>query len=84
MIMDIWHDFHGPNAGYILELYDRYRADPGSVDAAARALFDEWTPPAEYAAPPAETAGSLREIVGAANVAQAIRSTGHLAATSIH
>ena len=37
--MDFWHDFHGPNAGYILELYDRYRADPGSVifDAIQRA-----------------------------------------------
>ena len=79
--MDFWHDFHGPNAGYILELYERYRADPGSVDAATRTFFDEWTPPDEYATPPStETAGSLREIVGAANAAQAIRSTGHLAA----
>ena len=30
--MDSWHDFPGPNAGYILELYDRYRVDPGAVD----------------------------------------------------
>jgi 2-oxoglutarate dehydrogenase E1 component len=80
--MDFWHDFHGPNAGYILELYDRYRADPEAVDAATRAFFaDGWTPPAEYAAVPSvESSGSLAEIVGAANVAQAIRSTGHLAA----
>jgi 2-oxoglutarate dehydrogenase E1 component len=80
--MDFWHDFHGPNAGYILELYDRYRADPEAVDAATRAYFaDGWTPPAEYAAvPSAESPGSLPEIVGAANIAQAIRRTGHLAA----
>jgi 2-oxoglutarate dehydrogenase E1 component len=45
MIMDIWHDFPGPNAGYILELYDRYRADPGSVDADTRAVFDRWHRP---------------------------------------
>ncbi len=80
--MDVWHDFQGPNAGYILELYDRYRADPGSVDESTRAFFDGWTPPAEFSTQQETTlaAGSLREIVGAANVAQAIRSTGHLAA----
>jgi len=24
--------FHGLNAGYVLELYERYRQDPASVD----------------------------------------------------
>ena len=24
--------FHGPNAGYVLDLYDRYLQDPSSVD----------------------------------------------------
>ena len=32
--------FYGPNAGYVLELYERYRQNPASVDAAARAIFD--------------------------------------------
>ena len=32
--------FHGPNAGYALELLERYRADPTSVDAETRAFFD--------------------------------------------
>ena len=27
------------NLGYLLELYDRYLADPGSVDAATRLFF---------------------------------------------
>lgn len=50
--MDIWHDFHGPNAGYVLELYDRYREDPDAVDAATRALFEAWTPSVDGAAAP--------------------------------
>src|SRR5262245_25647055 len=37
--------FHGPNAGYVLELYERYQQDPQSVDAATRAFFERWTPP---------------------------------------
>lgn len=39
--------FYGPNAGYVLELYERYRQNPASVDAATRAIFD--TMPAEIA-----------------------------------
>ena len=31
--------FHGPNAGYILELYEKYSQDPESVDAQTRGLF---------------------------------------------
>jgi 2-oxoglutarate dehydrogenase E1 component len=84
--MDIWHDFHGPNLAYVLELYDRYCQDPEAVDAATRAFFAQWTPPAEVAAPiaPPRGAGEPRvavdKIVGAANLAQAIRAFGHLAA----
>src|SRR5260370_25488111 len=36
--------FYGPNAGYVLELYDRYRQNPASVDSATRAIFDTWSP----------------------------------------
>ncbi len=45
--MGDWQDFQGVNAGYVFELYERYRRDPNSVDAATRALFERWTPPAE-------------------------------------
>ena len=45
--MNLWREFHGPNAGIVLELYDRYRRDPAAVDEATRALFAGWTPPAE-------------------------------------
>lgn len=82
MPMDFWHDFHGPNAGYVLEQYERYRQDPNAVDAATRALFERWTPPANGAAAPegGMTAADLNKVVGAVNLAQAIREYGHLAA----
>jgi 2-oxoglutarate dehydrogenase E1 component len=34
--------FHGPNAGYAQELYDRYREDPTAVDDATRAFFNAY------------------------------------------
>ncbi len=41
--------FYGPNAGYVLDLYDRYKQDPSSVDEAARTLFATWVPENEGA-----------------------------------
>ena len=49
--MDDLKEFYGPNAGYVLDLYERYLQDPGSVDAATRAYFENWTPPSEIIAP---------------------------------
>ena len=45
-------DFPGVNAGYVFELYERFRQNPESVDAATRKAFAEWTPtdPGTYAA----------------------------------
>ena len=43
--MDDLETFYGPNAGYVLDLYERYRKDPDSVDAETRAVFEKWTPP---------------------------------------
>ena len=45
--MNNWNPFYGPNAGYLIELYERYSADPSSVDAQTQAFFAEWTPPAD-------------------------------------
>jgi 2-oxoglutarate dehydrogenase E1 component len=36
--------FYGPNVGYALELYERYLADPDSVDAATRSFFEQLGP----------------------------------------
>jgi len=74
----MWQDFHGPNAGYVLELYDRYRQDPNSVDAATRAYFARWTPPVD-GAPPGPTIAT-EKIVGVVELAHSIRAFGHLAA----
>ena len=76
--------FSGVNAGYVLELYDRYRQDPDSVDAETRKAFESWTP-TEAAAPAgaaasAPTAADLHASVGVANLAESIRRYGHLAA----
>jgi len=75
----------GVNAGYVLELYEKYRQDPQSVDAATRAVFESWVPAdavRQDGAPPAATGatGDMRAIVGAVNLAESIRRFGHLAA----
>jgi 2-oxoglutarate dehydrogenase E1 component len=74
--------FQGVNAGYVLELYERYRQNPASVDAATRKAFDSWTPTAPRAAATgAEPApANIHVVVGAANLVESIRRYGHLAA----
>jgi 2-oxoglutarate dehydrogenase E1 component len=72
--------FQGVNAGFVLELYDRFRNDPTSVDAATRAVFEQWTPSkvAEPSAP--SVPARLQAVVGTANLAESIRRYGHLGA----
>ena len=85
--------FHGPNAGYVLDLYDRYLQDPNSVDPDTRATFERVDPAEVEAlaaarprsgAPPVATAAptgpiyDVSAVVGAAALAQAIRDYGHL------
>jgi len=78
--------FHGPNLGYVLELYEQYLRDPQSVDAATRAFFEHWTPPVldgVAAAPAAVTAPPQLDplkVAAAVALAQGIREYGHLAA----
>ncbi|MEP7286237.1 MAG: 2-oxoglutarate dehydrogenase E1 component [Chloroflexota bacterium] len=90
MTIQLWEKFYGPNAGYVLELYDRYRKDPNSVDAQTRAFFEQWTPPSETLpsgnghTPTASAATTsfamIEKVVAATNYAQAIRDYGHVAA----
>src|SRR5712664_650755 len=76
--------FYGPNAGYVLELYERYRQNPASVDAATRAIFDTWSPEDQLTAEQEATAEiapiEVSKIVAASELAHAIRSRGHLGA----
>ena len=79
--MTFWSQFHGPNAAYVRELYEKYLADPQSVDKATKELFEKIPAPPEE--PPALAVGGtsdLNKIVGTVNLAQAIREHGHLAA----
>jgi 2-oxoglutarate dehydrogenase E1 component len=78
--MSGWQEFTGLNRGYVLELYDKYRRDPSSVDPDTRALFERWTPPAADDARPVAEGAPLEKVVGAVNLAESIRRYGHLAA----
>src|SRR3954471_23104287 len=75
-----WEGFSGINRGYVLELYERFRNDPGSVDAETRELFQRWTPPADDETPIGNSALPSHVAVAAVNLAQSIRRYGHLAA----
>ena len=77
--MSGWQEFTGLNRGYVLELYERFRRDPSSVDERTRAVFERWTPPAEVVGTQADTV-TLEKAVAGVTLAQAIRRYGHLAA----
>ena len=85
-----WKDFQGVNAAAALELYDRFRTNPASVDEATRAFFERVPPPPEVrsalaerlvpAAPGGAVCPPPHLVVGAVNLAHSIRRYGHLAA----
>ncbi|MGI9254534.1 MAG: 2-oxoglutarate dehydrogenase E1 subunit family protein, partial [Thermomicrobiales bacterium] len=82
--------FWGPNAGYVLDLYDQYLADPASVEPEMRAWFATLDPAAVEAAAVQPSRGaatasaaasgkpsfSVPAVVGAAALAQSIREFG--------
>jgi 2-oxoglutarate dehydrogenase E1 component len=76
--------FYGPNAGYVLELYERYLQNPASVDAASRVIFDTWSPIDQLNSEQVATIKiaplEVSKIVAASVLAHAIRSRGHLGA----
>ncbi|MDQ3171364.1 MAG: 2-oxoglutarate dehydrogenase E1 component [Acidobacteriota bacterium] len=82
--MSGWQDFAGLNRGYVLELYERFRRDPKSVDPETRAAFATWQPTDEVAAPASPASPALPAspivFVGLVSLADSIRRYGHLAA----
>jgi 2-oxoglutarate dehydrogenase E1 component len=75
--------FGGVNAGYVLELYERFKQDPESVDPATRAAFEGWSPAElEQGSEPvsASAADNVHAVVSATLLADSIRRYGHLAA----
>jgi 2-oxoglutarate dehydrogenase E1 component len=75
-------EFTGPNAAYVLDLYDRFLSDPASVDEEWRGYFAS-SPPAESPAAGTASAGvpaDVERIVAARELARSIRARGHTAA----
>jgi 2-oxoglutarate dehydrogenase E1 component len=78
------NQFFGPNLGYVLELYENYREDPGSVDGRTREFFESWIPPrvgtpganGQQVAPEVD----VEKAVGASKHVRHIRDFGHRAA----
>jgi len=71
--MTLEEEFHGPNLGYVLDLYEHYQHDPAAVDAATRKFF-------EGRKPEGLSDVDIQAVIGTINLAQAIRSHGYLAA----
>ncbi|WP_420129982.1 2-oxoglutarate dehydrogenase E1 component [Longimicrobium sp.] len=87
--------FHGPNAGYVLELYERFQRDPASVDEGWRAYFASISPadlaaldaagapPPAASGPAASAPGAtpdLDRLFSARELGRTIRARGHTAA----
>src|SRR5688500_12281109 len=77
--------FYGPNAGYVLELYDRYTEDPSSVDADMQQIFASFDPSTLDTAV-TEARGTaaawvadvdIQKIIGAVQLATGLREYGH-------
>ena len=76
--------FYGPNAGYVLELYDRFVADPSSVDDETRQFFANFSPSVlqgqASSAPATGLAGvDVAKVAAVVALATGIREYGHLA-----
>ncbi|MEL3961085.1 2-oxoglutarate dehydrogenase E1 component [Lysinibacillus endophyticus] len=82
-----WSAFSGPNLGYVMEQYDLYLQNPEDVEPELVALFQQFGSPFVEGA--VETVsegtanvqtGNIKKIFAAVQLADAIRSFGHLAA----
>jgi 2-oxoglutarate dehydrogenase E1 component len=84
--------FHGPNAGYVLELFEAYRRDPASVDPSWRSFFGGFrdevdagperrpAPPSGAPAGGSASSADIAAVLGARALAETIRARGHTAA----
>jgi 2-oxoglutarate dehydrogenase E1 component len=76
--MNFEHEFHGANLAYILELREQFEKDPKSVDESTRRFFEQWRN--EEAGATSVAVSNLQTVIATANLAQAIRAQGYLAA----
>ena len=83
-----WESFYGPNAGYLMDLYEQYLNDPKALDPVTRAVFEEMGAPPLGAIPQNETpalgrlddSSRLDLISQATDFLRNIRAYGHLSA----
>ena len=66
--MSGWQEFTGVNRGYVLELYEKYRQDPSSVDDDTKAIFERWTPTEEES--PAALMPAARQAISSLDAEQ--------------
>ncbi len=74
--MNMLEEFYGPNAGYVLELYDRFLKDPSSVDEETRKFFENWKPEPDEP----HNLEDWKSVLAAVKLTQSIRQFGHTAA----
>lgn len=80
-----WNEFHGPNLGYVMELYENYLQDPNSVDEDLRIYFEGNRPYNQEMQPNDDKQkgfdfGQIKKILAATHLADNIRAYGHLSA----
>jgi len=85
-----WQHFHGPNLGYVMELYEQYLQDPSSIDEELRGMFDAWGAPQvsneegttiSQAEQMTYSIQKLQKVASAVKLAEDIRTYGHLNAS---
>ncbi|MFK9092931.1 2-oxoglutarate dehydrogenase E1 component [Bacillus salipaludis] len=84
---DFLNDFSGPNLGYLIDQFERYKEEPLSVEEEMRVLFEEmneadfsdFTKTAPTVSEP--DSAQQKKMISAVKLADNIRTYGHLAAT---
>lgn len=78
-----WSQFHGPNLGYMLDIYEDYLENPNSVDDKLQIFFERWGAPncdGNTTDTQEVSHDQLYATVNAMKLADSIRKNGHLLA----
>jgi len=89
MTTNLWREFHGPNAAYLLDLFAQYEQNPQALDQNTQSFFRQHEQTLRQmmsgdgripAATQTAVSPATDKIMAAVNLAQAVREFGHLAA----
>ncbi|MBB6449118.1 2-oxoglutarate dehydrogenase E1 component [Geomicrobium halophilum] len=86
-----WETFHGPNLGYVMDMYEKYKNNPNDVEPDLREWFKNYgAPPSTQSTQPLDghsdaesmkmSASTMHKISKAINLADNIRTFGHILA----